>query len=135
MPIVVYVACPLTSGAVLEDGTLNLAVYEANIQRALKLGLEVFEAGFAPIVVHASIGRWYGAVSEQAAIDVDFALIERCDCLLLAEGWHRSRGCKMELQHARARHMQVFENVDEIKRWAAERTTQPIDLKKLEEEP
>jgi hypothetical protein len=133
MPIIVYIAAPLTTGALLEDGTINLAVYESNIQRAMELGLHVFEAGFVPIIVHASIGRWFGAISEQAAIDADFAIIERCDVLLLGQGWQRSRGCQAEIQHARARHMPVLESVDELKRWAAERVTQTIDLDKMVE--
>ena len=125
--IVLYVGGPLTTGC-FDKGIFNLWTWEQNVRRAEALALKIAELGIATICPHTMARFWFGHVAEDVAIEMDNALLKRCDGLALVEGWQYSKGTKGEIALAHAHHMPVFETLDEIVHWAAERVTQPIEL-------
>lgn len=127
MNIVVYIAGPLTTGC-FTNGIFNLWKWEQNVRRAEELALKVMHLGFAAVCVHSQARYWFGEIPEDIALAADNHILERCDALLLAEGWQYSKGTKAEKELAHRRGIMVFEDIEELVHWAAERVTQPIEL-------
>lgn len=93
---------------------------EQNIRRAEAAALQLWQAGVPAICVHAIARHFYGAVAEADAIAIDFAILERCDAVLLTEGWAESAGTKAEIERARELGMEVWSvaRIDDLIAWA-----------------
>jgi hypothetical protein len=98
---VVYVAGPYSAPTAWQR--------EQNIRRAEALTLELWERGVPAICVHAIARNYFGAVSERLAVAIDDALLDRCDAVLLVEGWEHSTGTLAEIKRATAAFMPIFQ--------------------------
>jgi hypothetical protein len=105
-PPVVYVAGPIGSGQTWER--------EQNIRRAETLALEAWMAGAAVICVH-SAGRFY---SEKCGVDWlhgDFAILKKCDAVLMTADWKASLGAVKEQALAVKEGIKVLYSISELK--------------------
>lgn len=57
--------------------------------------------------IHAT-GFLYSVLPYEIGMEHCFAALERCDALLLCDGWEKSRGCKMEYAHAQASGIPIY---------------------------
>lgn len=91
---VVYVAGPFTAPNAWER--------EQNIRRAEAVAHELMASHFdvAVICVHTMARFSYGFIDEEVAMQADLELIRRSDCLVLVEGWQRSKGTQREIREA-----------------------------------
>lgn len=109
---VVYVAGPYSAPTAWQR--------EENIRRAEAVALELWGRGIPALCVHTIARYFHGAVPEQAAIDIDNALLDRCDAIQLVEGWPASPGTRAEIDRARAAGKPVFlaGEIDNCVEWA-----------------
>jgi nucleoside 2-deoxyribosyltransferase len=93
---------------------------EQNIRAAETIAVQLVGEGFATVCPHTMARYWFGRVDEATAIAHGFALLERCDALLLVEPgcWMRSRGTAAELVHATQRGIPCFAMAVELRAWA-----------------
>lgn len=128
--ILIYVAGPLTTGCFRPTGAFDMMVWEENVRKAEAVWLELQSYGFAAICVH-TMGRYaLGRVPEEHAIAADFVILDRCDAIVLVEGWSESKGTLGEIKRALEHNKPVFKTIDEAVEWRSIRVT--IDPK---EEP
>lgn len=90
---------------------------EANVRSALAVALEVAKHDMAFICVHAWGERFWEEIDEEHALRMDFALIERCDCVLLAPGWQRSNGTGREIAFCHEISKPVFLDIADLVHW------------------
>lgn len=117
--IVVYIAGPLTTGAVSPAG-FNAHVFEQNVRVAEAAMLQVYDAGWSPICVHAQARYIFGRVAEPVAIAADLELIRRADAVWLVGRWQASTGSKNERDFACELGKPVFTEFRELVEWARE---------------
>ena len=98
--IVVYVAGPFRAK--------NSWDMEQNIRRAEELALEVWRAGFACVSPHLNTRCFQGVLPDQVWLDGDFAILKKCDVLLMTPDWKRSAGATEEREYARQQGMPVY---------------------------
>lgn len=96
---------------------------EANIARAVAVGIEVARAGAFPVIPHANTAHPdFEAVQPwQFWIDGDLRLLRACDCVVLVPGWQTSKGARGEIRDAHRRGLPIFDTVSELRRWMAQR--------------
>lgn len=93
---------------------------EQNIRRAEEVALELWRRGIPAMCVHTIARYFFGAVPEQAAIEIDNAILDRCDAIMLVNGWERSAGTLAEIDRMAAAGKPVF-NADafgHVEYWA-----------------
>lgn len=117
----IYIAGPISKGDLAE-----------NINRATDAFFELLAAGFAPICPHwscfaggvkRSVWGTYYAIAEtlpngsdyQEWLQVDLALIERCDAIVRIPD--DSPGADLEVEHAESLGLPVFESIAEAVAW------------------
>lgn len=91
-PKVVYVAGPY------EAKTAWLR--ELNVRQAEQVGIELAAHGIFPIIPHTISRFWYGEISGDEAMRMDFNAITVVDAVVLVRGWEISRGTCAEILHA-----------------------------------
>lgn len=82
---------------------------EQNIRRAEEVCARLWRAGVSAVCVHTMARSFYGFVSEEKAIAIDNAILDRCDAIQLAAGWSNSTGTHSEIHRARLQNKPVFE--------------------------
>jgi hypothetical protein len=92
---------------------------EMNIRAMERLGVEVAKLGAMPVVPHSNTSApEYETVQPYPFwIDGTLELMRRCDAVLLASDWKRSRGACGERDEARAIGMPVFETLAQLDAW------------------
>ena len=114
--ILVYIAGPysgLSDGAILD----NILRAEATAHTLLSIGFSVF-------CPHKNTGWFtqkccrYGVLPETTCMENGITILERCDALLLLEGWQESVGAKTERKFAEENNIPVFESVAELVEFA-----------------
>lgn len=128
----IYVAGPISKGSLT-----------ANIMKAHQAGMALFRAGLAVIVPHGSVfwgnrtvgsatdwsgGRWDaflpealpGGTTHADWMGCDLEIVRRCDCVLRLPG--ESKGADMETALAAELGIPVFGGVEEVVRWAREKS-------------
>lgn len=90
--ILVYVAGPFT--APTREGV------EANIRRAVDLGVEVAKLGAYPVIPHANTSdpRFEHVQPYQFWIDATMAMLRPCEALITVDGWEKSSGARGEVE-------------------------------------
>lgn len=93
MTILLYVA-----GAY--DGDID-----KNIARAELVSLNLIRNGFHVITPHKNTAGYEqyedgASITRETWIDMDKAILERCDCIYVMKNWHTSKGTKIEIEHA-----------------------------------
>lgn len=110
--ILVYVAGPFSAP--------TRAGVEANIARAVAVGLEVARIGLYPIIPHANTAHpdfekiqpytfWIGAT---------MAMLKPCRAMVLVPGWETSSGARSENAWMVERCRPVFASVKDLDLWA-----------------
>ena len=93
----------------------NAWAREQNIRRAEALALEVAQAGFAVICVHAASRFYPGVLPESFWLAADLEIIRRCDAVLLVAGWEYSTGSRTEVDDCRERGQPIFHSIKDLK--------------------
>lgn len=113
--ILVYVAGPFS--APTREGV------EANIRRAVDLGVEVAKLGAFPVIPHANTAdpRFEHVQPYQFWIDATMAMLRTCDALITVPGWEKSSGARGEVEWMkRARTVRgrsvVFHSIEALER-------------------
>jgi hypothetical protein len=104
----VYIAGPLTAETNKETAR--------NVFNAIRAGQAVASGGFTPIVPHLS---WYmevdgWALTHEEWIDIDLALIDKADMIVMLDGWEDSKGSCQEYDHANEKGMPIYFGVDHL---------------------
>jgi len=86
---------------------------DANIARAIDVGLEVAALGHMPIIPHANTGdpRFMAAQRHEFWIEGTLELMTRCDAVVLVPGHEESPGTRGEIAEARRLGIPVFNDV------------------------
>ena len=91
---IIYVAGPVTS----PDGILN-EQYE-NIHKARQVAVELWKEGYTVFCPHMNSMFMDGIIPHDDWYKRDLVILERCDAVVLCEGWQDSRGSKIERARA-----------------------------------
>lgn len=106
--IVIYVAGPFRPKSLGQWGqTLN-------IRRAEVAALGVWAAGFTALCPHLNTQNFSGALPDEVWLRGDLALLERCDGILMVEGWENSHGAMDEKNYAMRHKIPVFFSIEAI---------------------
>ena len=102
----VYVAGPISKGDVRE-----------NVERGIKAGLELLEAGYAPFIPHlshlADPKALAGSDLYERWLSLDFSWVAACHALLRIPG--DSDGADREVAFARANGIPVYDSIEALK--------------------
>lgn len=93
---VIYVAGPFRS----RKNTVDQWEQTQNIRRAEEASLEVWKRGHVALCPHLNTAHFQGAVDDDVWLRGGLALLERCDGVLLVEGWEKSEGVCREARRA-----------------------------------
>jgi len=110
-PLRVYVAGPLS--APTKEGI------QANAAKADAVARDIFLKGHYPYVPHGQ-SNWFDdpridATDYKAIVEgLDFAWLRVCDAILMLDGWHYSKGARMERQAAVEWGIWIFRSVEEL---------------------
>ena len=97
-------------------GPISIGDPVANCQRAIQVGLELMDHGYAPFVPHYSYfvdrDSMIGKGRYEQWIAIDFSYISTCHALLRLSG--RSKGADREVAFAHDRGIPVFYRIDAL---------------------
>lgn len=101
---VIYVAGPI------RDARGNYYV-EQNVRRAEAVSVELWRRGFVPICPHTMTRNMEGVIPCDEFVERDLLILERCDAVVVCEGWQCSVGTVREIEHAWSKGIRVFGSV------------------------
>lgn len=105
-PKVVYVAGPFR-------GKDSYAIH-LNVCRAEALSWRLWEKlaawrkGSAVLCPHLNTANFQFSLPDHVWLDGDLTLIDRCDAVVLVEGWEKSQGTAAEIKYAKDRYIPVL---------------------------
>jgi hypothetical protein len=107
-PIVPYVSGPYTATTKAER--------QANIDAALRVGAQLWEAGYPAITPHGNTANFEElcACAYDDYITGDLEILSRCDAVVMAPGWETSKGAKIEREYALNHGIAIFNSVEEF---------------------
>lgn len=73
---------------------------EENIRKAEAVAVELWRMGIPAICPHANTRHFDGIIPPEDFIEGDLVMVSRCDLIVMMEGWEKSEGAKVELEHA-----------------------------------
>ena len=85
---------------------------EQNIRRAEEAALYVAKCGHVALCPHTMNRFFNGTLTDDYWIEATLELLQRCDAILLLDGWTNSEGARGEYAAARERNMPWF--VDDV---------------------
>lgn len=88
---------------------------EQNIRRAEELAAQVWLNGFTALCPHTNSRFMTGVAPDEYFLEGDLEMLRRCDCLLLAPGWKKSKGTAQEVNQANALNMPILYSVEMLK--------------------
>jgi len=114
-PVYVYIAGPLSIGSQAQ-----------NVRDAVLMATNLREKNpcIVPFVPHLS-HFWHYAIPHTGYdywMDMDFAWLSKCDCLLRIPG--ESKGADMEVEFAKGKGIPVFGHPTDVLVWIQQRTDQ-----------
>lgn len=83
---------------------------ERNIANARTVAAAIWKRGHAAICPHTNTHDLFPKLNEDLGfwIPGDFAMLERCDGIVMVPGWEQSEGARKELEHAKRKGLQVY---------------------------
>ena len=111
--MIVYVSSPYSADTVEQIKT--------NVAFATEIGKRVLLAGHVPVIPHVMSafwdydGRFQHFSHEDWLIKYAMPVLEICDAVLMAGNWESSRGCLMELKHARDLYKAIYYGIERPK--------------------
>lgn len=105
---VVYVAGPFRAD--------NAWEIEQNIRRAETEALRVWQMGVAAVCPHANNRFYQGAADDDVWLAGDLKMLERCDAMLLVDGWQNSIGAVIEKRHAEEHGIPVLADIADLRK-------------------
>lgn len=85
-----------------------------NIQKAERVALEVWKAGYAAICPHKNTAFFGGACPDSVWLEGDLEILRRCDAVLLMDGWYYSGGAIAEYREAVRIGLPIFTDVAQL---------------------
>lgn len=79
-----------------------------NIDAAREVGMRLLREGFHVAIPHTMTGMCDGAVPDEVFLENATALLERCDAVVVVDGWAASEGTRAEMWRARELGIPVF---------------------------
>lgn len=73
---------------------------EQNIRTAEYYALEVWKMGGIALCPHLNTRNFQGELPDDAWLEGDLIMLEKCDAILMVPGWNGSVGARAEAQHA-----------------------------------
>jgi nucleoside 2-deoxyribosyltransferase len=108
---VVYLAGPFRASNQWEQ--------EANIRRVEALALDVWTMGAVALAPHLNTRYFQGALPDDVWLYGDLELLNRCDAVLMVEGWGQSRGATTEHEFAKSHGIPIFYELAALRAWVA----------------
>lgn len=105
---IIYIAGPFR-------GPSNWAIVQ-NIRRAERLALEIWAMGHVALCPHLNTQNFQDALPDVVWLLGDLDLVARCDGVLLAHNWEKSKGSVGEMKHAMLHGIPVFRTLSELRR-------------------
>lgn len=119
--IACYVAAPYTAVTVDRQ--------ELNVQAAKCVGTLVMEAGAFPLLPTVNTGLFdtlTDSADWQTMIDGTNDQLERCDVAFFMHGWHKSKGCTLEMATCKKLGIPAFTDLEEFEQWVVDKKTNRI---------
>lgn len=107
MQPLIYVAGPYRAA--------TRAAIALNIMQARLLGIEAARRGWFPVIPHANTAHMevdLPNLGDEFWLRGTMEMMERCDALVLVDGWENSVGTVAEVQRADQLHIPVFRRLD-----------------------
>jgi hypothetical protein len=90
-----------------------------NVRAAERLGLEVCKLGLMALIPHANTAHFHGELTEDFFLDGTMELLRRSDAVMLLPDWGKSIGTVREVSEAKKLEIPVFQEIEDLLRWAA----------------
>lgn len=94
------------SGKIRDD---SLFKQECNIIDAMSVALECWKLGYPTICPHGNTHLFDGELTWEEFITGDLLILDRCDIIIMVEGWQESTGAMRERQYAHMRGMESYD--------------------------
>lgn len=88
-----------------------------NIRRAESVAMQVWALGYPAICPHINSAHFDGVACDKVFLAGMIELLDRCDAMILVDGWERSVGTLAEIEHAKERGIPVFRSLGELYYW------------------
>jgi hypothetical protein len=95
----------------------NAWTREANIRKAEATALVAWTMGCAAICPHTLARFYHGTLPEAMWLAGDLAILDKCDGVLMVEGWESSVGSKAEHAYAKDQGIPIFTSLTAVERW------------------
>ncbi len=96
-----------------------------NINEAWHVAFQLAQAGVGFICPHTNCGMMDLAADPWFFYRLGEELLDRCDAVLMLDGWEESKGAVAEKALAEDFDMPVFYTIEEVAAWAHPSTVQP----------
>lgn len=113
--MLIYIAGPYSARAKKE--------MKQNIRKAEEVAAEVLMLGMLPIIPHKITSFFPERFQELRGWEHKdwiqrfcLPLLERCDAVVMADGWEDSEGARLEFAHAKEKKIIVFESIEQLKK-------------------
>jgi hypothetical protein len=80
-----------------------------NILRAARVAKKLWKTGYAVICPHLNSALMDGVAPDEAFLNGDLLMLDRCDLIVLQGKWNKSSGTVGEVKRARRNEMPVYE--------------------------
>lgn len=90
-----------------------------NIESAARVAAQVWEMGLVALCPHLNSAHMEGVASDEAFLAGTMELLRRCDVVVMAPGWSSSTGAIAERMEAGDLGLQVFDTVDELRKYVS----------------
>lgn len=107
-PKLVYIAGPYRADTV--------EAVKLNIESAKKTALLVLEKGYYPVTPHlnSALFELLANVDDQFYLDHTLELMERCNAVVMSQGWQESQGATAEYERAKEIKQTVYESYADL---------------------